>query len=79
MAEKHHAYCPECDTRIRFKKQPKIGQLTTCPECLERLEVVSTRPLEVDWALEDDGFSSDSYDSNGYDEYETSDWEDNWR
>lgn len=46
------ATCPECDTQIRFHEQPHLGQLVTCPECGESLEVVRRAPLKLDWAFE---------------------------
>jgi lysine biosynthesis protein LysW len=57
MTENLHSYCPECDTRIRFYKRPKLGALVTCPECDEVLEVVSIRPIELEWTTE--GFYDD--------------------
>ena len=27
------ASCPECHAQIRFRKQPELGDLVTCPEC----------------------------------------------
>lgn len=47
------AYCPECDSRIRFHVPVmKIGTRVTCPECGQVLEVVRLRPLELDWAYD---------------------------
>ncbi|MCO5185751.1 MAG: hypothetical protein M9928_03160 [Anaerolineae bacterium] len=66
MIENQHAYCPECDTRIRFYKRPKLGAIVTCPECDEILEVVSLRPIELEWSTEeyydDDTSSTDESD-----------------
>ncbi len=45
--------CPECQARLRFYKPLKVGHLVVCPECEETLEVVSSRPLEFNWADED--------------------------
>ncbi|HET6446078.1 MAG TPA: hypothetical protein VFI27_16035 [candidate division Zixibacteria bacterium] len=45
--------CPECDSRLRFRKTLKVGELILCPECNVALEVVSLKPLELDWADED--------------------------
>lgn len=47
------ADCPECNAILRFRKPLKAGQLVACPECEETLEVVSLRPLELNWADED--------------------------
>ena len=58
------AECPECDSRLRFRKPLKLGQLLLCPECDEHLEVVSLQPLELSWANEApwDYDDSDDYD-----------------
>lgn len=47
-------FCPECDTRIRFHTQPRLGQLVTCHECGEISEVVELNPIELTWAYSDD-------------------------
>jgi len=46
-------YCPECDAKINVKS-PKVGQIVVCRGCDTRLEVIDTRPLDLDWAFEDD-------------------------
>jgi lysine biosynthesis protein LysW len=48
------SYCPDCDFRIRFHKPPQKGQLVKCPECGVISEVVSTNPVELDWAENED-------------------------
>jgi len=47
------ADCPECSATLRFHKPLKEHQLVVCPECDETLEIVSLRPLELNWANED--------------------------
>jgi lysine biosynthesis protein LysW len=56
------AYCPECDTKITFKKEPELGQRVTCRECSEILEVVELDPLELDWAYEEDDEEWDDWE-----------------
>lgn len=68
------AYCPECDAKINVKS-PKLGQIVTCRVCDTRLEVVDLKPLELDWAFEDDFDDLDDLDFNYDDEYETEDYE----
>ena len=69
-------YCPNCDTAIRFKKRPFRGQIITCPECSDVLEVVSETPLELDWAyVEDDdddwrNTDADDDENDNYDDYD---------
>jgi lysine biosynthesis protein LysW len=47
-----NAYCPDCDGRIQFKPNYRVGQIITCPECENELEVISTDPPELDWAYD---------------------------
>ena len=47
------AYCPECDAKLNIKS-PKLGQIVSCRVCDTRLEVVDLKPLELDWAFEDE-------------------------
>lgn len=61
--------CPDCNSEIRFRKAPHLGQLVTCHNCQTSLEVVRRDPLELDWAF-DDPFDEDEDE----DDYE--DWED---
>jgi lysine biosynthesis protein LysW len=72
------AYCPECDAKINVKS-PKLAQIVTCRVCDTRLEVVDLKPLELDWAFEDDlddlvDLDFD-YDDEGNEEYEIEDYE----
>jgi lysine biosynthesis protein LysW len=66
------AYCPECDAKINVKS-PKLGQIVVCRVCDTRLEVVDLRPLELDWAFEDDFDDMDLVDDD--EEYEDEDYE----
>ena len=52
------AYCPNCDARVSLKEPVKIGVKVVCPECGEKLEVVSMAP-ELDYADEEWGDESD--------------------
>ncbi len=45
--------CPSCDTSIRFRNNLYIGQMVTCPECGDVLEVVRLSPIKLDWAFEE--------------------------
>lgn len=72
------AYCPGCDTQIRFKRQPHRGQLITCPECEDMLEVVQTSPITLEWAFEDDELwkDEDGSDIPATDKYAYNDYAD---
>ncbi len=76
------AYCPGCDTQIRFKRQPHRGQLITCPECEDMLEVVQTGPITLEWAFEDDDLWNDedgsdfrTTDKYAYNDYSEADFD----
>ncbi|MCB9420921.1 MAG: hypothetical protein H6667_14030 [Ardenticatenaceae bacterium] len=75
------AYCPECDAKINVKS-PKLGQIVTCRVCDTRLEVVDLKPLELDWAFEDDYDDLDDLDfdydddNEEYDEDEDEEYDD---
>lgn len=47
------ATCPSCDTNIRLHGKLQIGQMITCPECGDVLEVVQLNPFKLDWAFEE--------------------------
>lgn len=48
------AVCPDCGEDVQIDPALKIGERFECPECSVELEVVSLKPLEVDYALYDD-------------------------
>lgn len=63
------ALCVECDAELNLGGRVRIGQRIQCPNCGVQLEVISTRPLEVDVAYDDgeewddlDGYSLDDDD-----------------
>ncbi len=43
------APCPECSYEITLPS-PREGQRIACPNCGADLEVISARPLELDWS-----------------------------
>lgn len=65
------AFCPSCDTRIRFDERPKLFDIVTCPECEEEVEVVGLSPIRLDWPsdfVDEDDWSYDDDDPGSYDE-----------
>ena len=61
------AYCPDCDEKIVMNPHAKLGQKLTCPHCEAELEVISTDPLEFDWAYDwswDEDEDEDEYDED---------------
>jgi lysine biosynthesis protein LysW len=65
--------CPECGSDIRVSRSVKVGDQIECPECGELLEVISTRPMELDYVLEDEGLDDEDWDDE---DWEDEDWED---
>jgi len=63
------ATCPGCDENVRISGRPEIGDAIVCQSCGERLQVVSTEPLELDWEFEDEGDWDDD-DDDDYDDEE---------
>lgn len=63
--------CPSCDTNIRFRSKLYVGQMVTCPECGDMLEVVRLNPIKLDWAFEEpfdaDADEDDEYSVDGDD------------
>lgn len=81
--------CPDCNSEIRFRKAPHLGQLVTCHNCETSLEVVRRDPLELDWAFQDpfedddeelddeeDWDDEEDYDDDDYDDDDYDDWDD---
>jgi lysine biosynthesis protein LysW len=50
------ARCPKCENPIQLGRNVDLGVLITCPECHWLLEVISLSPLELDYALRDEGW-----------------------
>ena len=48
------AECPMCGENIRVSSGRKAGDRLECPECGEALEVISLKPLELDYAVDDE-------------------------
>lgn len=67
------ATCPSCDTNIRLRGKLQIGQMITCPECGDVLEVIQLNPFKLDWAFEE---PFDEEEEGIFDEEEMLDEED---
>lgn len=64
------AKCPMCGADVKVATSAKLGAIIVCGECDAELEVVSLKPLELDWpldVLEDD---------DDYDEFDLDDEDD---
>ncbi len=77
------AQCPECDADIELKPGVELGDPVACTECGAQLEVISLKPVELDYALdledeeEEDEFDEDEEELEDWDEDEDEDfWED---
>ena len=61
------AKCPLCGEKVKVGTKPWIGQEVDCPACDATLEVVSLRPLSLDWPYDDEGYYETDYDDEEYD------------
>jgi lysine biosynthesis protein LysW len=58
-----------CNSVVNVPSKKKEGDLIFCDSCDAELEIVSLRPLELDWPL--DEYDSDfDYDEHEYEEEE---------
>jgi lysine biosynthesis protein LysW len=53
------AWCPACGNSIEVGKSVKLGANVECPDCGTVLEVISLKPLELDYALEGEGWDEE--------------------
>ena len=58
--------CPLCGEKVRVGTKPWLGQKVDCPACDAALEIVSLRPLSLDWPYDDEGY----YETDYEEEYE---------
>lgn len=56
-------HCIECEEAIELEGRARIGQKVSCAHCGAVLEVVSTDPIELDWADDEDW--EDEMEENG--------------
>jgi lysine biosynthesis protein LysW len=45
--------CPACGSSMRLRQELRVGDFVTCMECDTELEVLSLKPLKLDWAYEE--------------------------
>ena len=55
------AICPECGAKADFDNsvRVKVGDRVFCPECDMELEVISTKPLILDYVFDDEDWEDD--------------------
>lgn len=70
------ATCAECDEEIEVSDRARVGQRVVCPNCGARLEVVSSNPLELDPAYDEEEDWDDDDDFDDLDEELDDDWDD---
>ena len=64
--------CPMCGAKVSVPSNVKEGNIVFCDACEAELEVVSVKPLELDWPLDD--YDEDDYDDD-YDDYDDDDYD----
>lgn len=70
------ATCAECDEEIEVSDRARVGQRVVCPNCGARLEVVSSNPLELDPAYDEEEDWDDDDDFDDLDEELDDNWDD---
>jgi len=63
-----------CGAKVSVASNAKEGDIVFCDACDAELEVVSIKPLELDWPLDDSDEDAD-YD---YDDYDDDDYDDEY-
>jgi lysine biosynthesis protein LysW len=55
------ASCPECEAEFDLGNsvEVKTGGRVSCPECDMELEVISTKPLTLDYVFDDEDWDDD--------------------
>jgi lysine biosynthesis protein LysW len=58
------ATCPECEADIDFGNpvEAKVGDRVICPECDMELEVISAKPLILDYIFDDEDWEEEDWD-----------------
>ena len=69
--------CPFCKEAVEIKPTAKEGDIIVCAACESELEIVSLKPLELDWPL-DDYYEDDDYDDDDDDYDDDDDFDDDW-
>ena len=54
--------CPDCQVMIPIPGLLKKGKRFECPECQAEVEVISIRPLRLDFAYDEQGWDDDDDD-----------------
>ena len=68
--------CPFCKETVELNRTAKEGDLIVCKACDTELEIVSLKPVELDWPLDDYDMDEDLYEDDDYDDYDDDDWDD---
>jgi alpha-aminoadipate carrier protein LysW len=53
------ARCPECESTIALNKGVNLGDYIECPGCGTMLEVISLKPVELDYAAGDEDWEEE--------------------
>ena len=75
MSNGNKGKCPMCSAVIQAPANSAIGDLVYCDQCDAELEIVSLKPLELDWPLDDYEDVDEDDDDFEY-EYEDGDYHD---
>jgi lysine biosynthesis protein LysW len=60
--------CPECEAELKFDKPVEAGERMFCPECDIELEVISAKPLILDYAFDDEEWEEEDWEEEDEEE-----------
>jgi lysine biosynthesis protein LysW len=61
------AKCPMCGATVQVSEKKKMGDIVFCDQCDAELEIVSLKPIELDWPLDDYDAEAEGEDEEGWD------------
>ncbi|HUF04668.1 MAG TPA: hypothetical protein VMM38_10895 [Aridibacter sp.] len=64
------AICPECDEEVYVDAEAQQGDVLTCDECGEELEVVGLDPIELDPYVGDEFEDFDDEEEADFDDFD---------
>ncbi len=67
--------CPSCESKFILGVPARIGNRVVCDFCEVELEIISLKPLDLDWPLYED---TDYYDDGDFDYDYDYDQEERW-
>lgn len=67
------AKCPDCRNVIEFKVMPHLNQTVVCDNCEVTLAVINLKPIELDWAFDEDEYEDYEDFDEDYEDFDDDD------